>query len=61
MIVSEKTKAAEGLGKFYETLGKSSAKAGKKINVRRNPGSALEKVAIKLVLQLSLKVQNRHC
>ena len=43
MIVSDNTKAAEGLGSFFEKLGRSS-KAGKKLttNVMKHPRRALE-------------------
>ena len=42
MIVSDNTIHAEGLGDFFENLGKISAKAGKKLakNVISNPGRA---------------------
>ena len=44
MTVSDNTIKAEGLGSFFENLGKLSAKAGKKLatNVLKNPGRALE-------------------
>ena len=44
MIVSDNTIQAEGLSSFFKTLGKLSAKAGKKLtnNVLKNPGRALE-------------------
>ena len=44
MIVSDNTIQAEGLGSYFENLGKIFAKAGKKLatNVLKNPGRALE-------------------
>ena len=44
MTVSDNTIKAEGLGSFFENLGKISAKAGKKLakNVISNPGRALD-------------------
>ena len=44
MLVSDNTIQAEGLGSCFKNLGRSSAKAGKKIatNVIKNPGRALE-------------------
>ena len=44
MIVSDNVIQAEGLGSFFENLGKISSKAGKKLatNVLKNPGRALE-------------------
>ena len=44
MIVSDNTIQAEGLGSFFKNLGKTSAKAGRKLatNVLKNPGRALE-------------------
>ena len=44
MIVTDNTIKAEGLSSFFKTLGKISAKAGKKIatNVLKNPARALE-------------------
>ena len=47
MTVSDNTIKAEGLGNFFENLGKISAKAGKKLakNVIRNPGRALDLTA----------------
>ena len=47
MIVGDNTIQAEGLGDFFENLGKISAKAGKKLakNVLSNPGRALDLTA----------------
>ena len=47
MTVSDNTIKAEGLGSFFENLGKSSSKAGKKLakNVLSNPGRALDSTA----------------
>ena len=44
MIVSDRTIQVEGLGSFFATLGKISAKARKKLatNVIKHPGRALE-------------------
>ena len=44
MTVSDNTIKAEGLSSFFKSLGKISAKAGKKLatNVLKNPGRALE-------------------
>ena len=44
MIVSDNTVQAEGLGSLFKNLGRSSAKAGKKLatNVIKNPGRVLE-------------------
>ena len=44
MIVSDNTIQAKGLGSFFKSLGRISAKAGKKLatNVLKNPGRALE-------------------
>ena len=44
MIVSDNVIQAEGLGDFFNNLGKVSAKAGKKLakNVLGNPGRALD-------------------
>ena len=44
LTVSDNTMQAEGLGSFFNYLGKSSAKTGKKIatNVLKNPGRPLE-------------------
>ena len=44
MIVSGNTIKAEGLGDFVKSLGKLSARVGKKLatNVLKNPGRALE-------------------
>ena len=44
MLVSDNIIQSQGLGKFFEILGKASAKAGKKLatNVLKNPGRALE-------------------
>ena len=44
MTVSDNTIQAEGLGSFFESLGKISAKAGKKLatNALKNPGWFLE-------------------
>ena len=44
MIVSDNTIQSEGLGSSLKTLGRISAKAGKKLatNVLKNPGRALE-------------------
>ena len=44
MTVSDNTIKAEGLGSFFKSLGKISAKAGKKLakNVISNPGRALD-------------------
>ena len=44
MIVSVNTIQAEGLSSFFKSLGRISAKAGKKLatNVIKNPGRALE-------------------
>ena len=43
IIVSDNTIHAEGLGDFFKTSGKISAKAGEKVakNVLSNPGRAL--------------------
>ena len=47
MIVSDNTIQAEGLGDFFKNLGKTSAKAGKKLskNVLSNTGRALDLTA----------------
>ena len=47
MTVSDNTIKAEGLGSFFENLGKIFAKAGKKLakNVITNPGRALDLTA----------------
>ena len=47
MIVSDNTIQAEGLGDFFKSLGKISAKAGKKLakNVLSNPARALDLTA----------------
>ena len=47
MTVSDNTIKAEGLGSFFKSLGKISAKAGKKLakNVLSNPGRALDLTA----------------
>ena len=47
MIVSDNVIQAEGLGDFFKNLGKTSAKAGKKLaeNVLSNPGRALDLTA----------------
>ena len=47
MIVSDNVIQAEGLGNFSKSLGKVSAKAGKKLakNVLSNPGRALDLTA----------------
>ena len=47
MTVSDNTIKAEGLGSFFENLGKISSKAGKKLakNVLSNPGRALDLTA----------------
>ena len=47
MTVSDNTIKAEGLGSFFKSLGKISAKAGKKLakNVISNPGRALDLTA----------------
>ena len=47
MIVSDNTIQAEGLGNFFENLGKISAKAGKKLakNVLSNPVRGLDLTA----------------
>ena len=47
MIVSDEIIQAEGLGEFFENLGKSSVKVGKKIakNILSNPGRALDLTA----------------
>ena len=47
MTVSDNTIEAEGLGDFFKSLGKISAKAGKKLpkNVLSNPGRALDLTA----------------
>ena len=47
MTVSDNTIIAEGLSSFFKTLGKISAKAGKKLakNVISNPGRALDLTA----------------
>ena len=47
MIVSDNTIQAEGLGDFFKSLGKISAKAGKKSakNALSNPGRALDSTA----------------
>ena len=44
MIVSDKTKKAEGLGSFFKNMGKISAKAGRKLatNALKNPDRFLE-------------------
>ena len=44
MIVNDNTIEAEGLGSFFKSLGKISAKAGEKLatNVLKNPGRALD-------------------
>ena len=44
MTVSDNIKKAEGLGSFFKTLGKISAKAGKKLatNALKNPARFLE-------------------
>ena len=44
MIVSDNVIQAEGLGDFFENLGKISTKAGKKLakNVLSNPAQALD-------------------
>ena len=44
MIVSDNTFQAEGLSGFFKNLGRTSARAGKKLatNVLKNPGRALE-------------------
>ena len=44
MIVSDNTIQTEGLGSFFKNLGRSSAKAGKKIstNLLKNTGRAME-------------------
>ena len=47
MTVSDNTLKAEGLGSFFENVGKISAKAGKKLakNVIGNPGRDLDLTA----------------
>ena len=47
MTVSDNTIKAEGLGSFFKSLGKISAKAGKKLakNVLSNPARALDLTA----------------
>ena len=47
MIVSDNVIQAEGLGSFFKSLGKISAKAGKKLakKVLSNPGRALDLTA----------------
>ena len=47
MIVSDNTIQAEGLGDFFKSLGRISAKAGKKLakNVLSNPARALDLTA----------------
>ena len=40
MVISDNAIQAEGLNNFFENLGRSSARAGKKLatNVLKNPG-----------------------
>ena len=47
MTVSVNTIKAEGLGSFFKSLGKISAKSGKKLakNIINNPGRALDLTA----------------
>ena len=56
MTVSDNVKKSEGLGSFFKTLGKISAKTGKKLatNILKNPGRAL-KIGANVVSQLQVE------
>ena len=63
MIVSDNTKHAEGLGKFFNNFWKLSPEAGKKqaTIVMKNPGRGLEIGAKFGSAAGSKKIQKQHC